>query len=168
MTRFASRSGALSLAVFAAAALVAGCAGFGQDQRPDRPDVDILQRSAYCHTPGEEAAAHYFPDPPSFRRWIDSREISEFRAGAASLGGVIVVEMGERPTAGYRLEVREGMSRIEEGTLILALDWLPPAPDAMVAQVVTAPCIVVGAPDGDYGRIEVRDNTLDLRAITER
>lgn len=168
MPRFASRPGALSLAALAAAALAAGCVGFGQDQRPDRPAIDILQRSAYCHTPGEEAAAHYFPDPPSFRRWIDSREIAEFRAGAASLGGVIVVEMGERPTAGYRLEVREGMSRIDNGTLILALDWLPPPPDAMAAQVVTTSCVVVGAPQGDYERIEVRDNTLDLRAITER
>lgn len=150
----------------AVALWLSGCVG-GSGQDPSRPAIDVLQSSAYCNTPGEDAAVHYFPDPPAFGEWIDARDVREFRRGAASLSGVLVVEMGRRPTAGYGLTVREGASRIHEGNLVLALEWTEPEEKALVAQVVTAPCIVIKAPAGDYDRVVVKDQSLETRAAVE-
>lgn len=138
------------------------------DNEPEGPQLQILQRSDYCGTPDERAGLHYFRTPERFGAWIKERDIREFRSGAASLGPVIVVEMGRRPTAGYRLAVRQHASRIEDETLVLALYWLPPDPDAVNAQVVTAPCMVLRAPEGDYDRIVAQDQTLEPKASTWR
>jgi VWFA-related protein len=54
------------------------------------------------------------------------------------------VFLGERPTAGYAVEV-VGVARDGE-TLVISYAERPPAADAMVGQVVTTPYVVVGVP----------------------
>lgn len=70
---------------------------------------------------------------------------------------VLGIFMGRRPTGGYRLALAGSGLRIQEGTAVLRVDWIEPAPDAMVTQMVTSPCLLVRIPRGDYRRIEVQD-----------
>jgi hypothetical protein len=71
---------------------------------------------------------------------------------------MVAISRGEQPTAGYGFGL-DGVHR-EPGTAVIDVTWTMPAPDAMVAQVITHPCLVVGIAESDIdglGRIEARD-----------
>jgi len=150
------------LAIVLSAALLSGCATLLPTEERDL--VEIVQRSRYCNTKTPEAGLHHFATPEAFGTWIDDRDIRELRSGAASLRGVLVLEMGQRPTAGYRLELIEGESRIENGMLTMAFEWVAPEPDDQVAQVFVSPCVVIPPPKGEYDSVRVVDQRGDLRA----
>jgi len=76
---------------------------------------------------------------------------------------VFVVFMGPRPTAGYDIELHDDRAPVQRASLTIPASWREPAPDAMVAQVVTNPCIVIAVPAERYESVTVRDrrgNTL--------
>jgi len=84
--------------------------------------------------------------------------------GPADAGGhdddllLFAVSRGDQPTAGYVLRLEA--IRLEPGTAVIDIHWGMPSPDAMVAQVITHPCLVVGVPRQDLDglqRVEVRD-----------
>jgi len=143
-------------------AVASGCATLLPTDEEDL--VNVVQRSRYCNSKTPNAELHYFSTPAAFSAWIDRRGIRELRSGAASLRGVLVLEMGQRPTAGYRLEPIAGRSRIEQGTLTMALRWVAPDPNDQVTQVIISPCVVIAPPKGEYSEVEVVDRRGDLRA----
>jgi hypothetical protein len=68
---------------------------------------------------------------------------------------LIAVSRGSRPTAGYALELVG--ARREATTAIIEVRWQAPEPGAMLAQVITHPCLVVGLPAEAIARVEARD-----------
>lgn len=71
---------------------------------------------------------------------------------------LFAISRGEQPTAGYQLRL-EATHR-EPGTAVLDVHWTTPPADAVVAQVITHPCLVVGVPRQDVEgleRVEARD-----------
>jgi hypothetical protein len=71
---------------------------------------------------------------------------------------LIAISRGEQPTAGYRLDLT-GVRR-EPGTAVIDVQWDTPEPDAMVAQVLTHPCLVIGLDEtgiDGLNRVEARD-----------
>ena len=58
---------------------------------------------------------------------------------------VYVVSKGPQPTPGYGLELEQ--ARLQGNTLTLAFNWQTPPDDAVLAQVLTHPCIAIGIPD---------------------
>ena len=81
---------------------------------------------------------------------------------------VLLVEMGERPTAGYALALAEPGFEARKVGARLTLDWIEPPPGAYVAQVITSPCLVVRLPLRELGRLEVVDRRGRLRIALER
>ncbi|MFU8814416.1 MAG: protease complex subunit PrcB family protein [Pseudomonadales bacterium] len=82
--------------------------------------------------------------------------------GAATAEGdtellMIAISRGQQATAGYGWSL-EG-ARVEGATAVVDVHWQTPDPDAMVAQVITHPCLVVGLPHEGLSRVEVRDQT---------
>ena len=69
-------------------------------------------------------------------------------------GAVLVVDLGRRPTAGYSAELYE--TALSNERLTLTLKPTEPDPDAMVAQVITTPCVVLEIPSSGWSRLEVR------------
>jgi hypothetical protein len=71
---------------------------------------------------------------------------------------LFAISRGEQPTGGYVLRL-EAIRR-EPGGAVIDIHWSMPPADAMVAQVITHPCLVVGIPqqhlDG-LQKVEVRD-----------
>ncbi|MEM6999845.1 MAG: protease complex subunit PrcB family protein [Pseudomonadota bacterium] len=55
---------------------------------------------------------------------------------------LLVVSMGQQTTGGYTLALAG--AKLADTTLILDMDWQTPAPDTLVTQALTAPCVVVG------------------------
>ncbi len=149
------------LFVIAACLMSSACALW-----PDRggQGVNIVQSSDYCGTVTPDAELHYFAFPEPLADWIARRDIHELRAGAASLIGVLVVEMGQRPSAGYSLEVIDGASRVENNTLFLAMRWNSPDLGAHVSQVLLSPCKVIPRPKGEYERVVLIDQRGEQRA----
>lgn len=68
---------------------------------------------------------------------------------------LIAVSRGSQPTAGYALDLIR--ARREAATAIIEVRWEAPEPGAMVAQVITHPCLVVGLPADAITRVEARD-----------
>lgn len=126
--------------------------------------VNVVQDSDYCGTRTPEAALHYFASPDPFSAWIREREIKGLRPSAASLIGVLVVELGQRPSAGYSLKVINGASHIQGDTLYLAMNWSGPKLDANVSPEVLSPCVVIPRPKGDYNKVVLVDQRNKQRA----
>lgn len=71
----------------------------------------------------------------------DGRQGKDGGADAADEDVLIAVSNGSQPTPGYAFKLEAAEARGDE--IILKYSWMQPAPDAVLAQVVTSPCSVV-------------------------
>lgn len=145
----------LAALTLSACALWPGSRGLG---------VNVVQDSDYCGTRTPQAELHYFASPDPFAAWITEREIDGLRASAASLTGVFVVELGQRPSAGYSIKAINGASHIEGDTLYLAMRWSGPGLDSNVSPEVLSPCVVIPRPKGNYDKVVLVDQRNKPRA----
>src|SRR5699024_10018923 len=142
-----------------AMAALAGCSFIGF--HPGGPNV--VDSAVYCGTTSQQSAVHYFAPEADLSRWIDYRGIREFDADAAADGGAIVVEMGQRMTGGYEMELLPESTHIEGDTLYLGMAWTAPPHYAAISQALTAPCMVIEPPEGQYDRVVVIDQLGNTR-----
>jgi PrcB C-terminal len=77
--------------------------------------------------------------------------------------GVVLIAMGQRPTAGYGLSLAETTAAIQDGVLAIRVDWREPPPGYLLAQVITTPCLLVKVPAAAFTRIQVLDQTGRVR-----
>lgn len=138
---------------------LAGCGAVGFNAG----GANVVDSAAYCGTTSQQAAVHYFATQAELARWIDYRDIDEFDASAAANGGAIVVEMGQRMTGGYEMNMLPESTRIENNTLYLGIAWVAPPEYAAISQAMTSPCVVIAPPSGDYDRIVVVDQLDNVR-----
>jgi hypothetical protein len=81
---------------------------------------------------------------------------------------VVAVYMGRKPTAGYHVSMASRAVAVgEHNELILLVSWIEPPGDALLAQVITSPCILVSIPKGNYSTIQVVDEGGRVRALRE-
>lgn len=146
-----------------AMAALAGCSFIGF--RPG--GANVVDSAVYCGTTSQQSAVHYFATEADLARWIDYRGIREFDAGAAADGGVIVVEMGQRMTGGYEMDLLPESTYTEGGTLYLGVAWTAPPHYAAISQALTAPCMVVEPPEGQYNRVVVVDQLDNTRGTAQ-
>ncbi|HHI92086.1 MAG TPA: protease complex subunit PrcB family protein [Gammaproteobacteria bacterium] len=79
----------------------------------------------------------------------------------------LLVEMGQRPTLGYQMALTETESlRITQGQAYLTLDWIQPPADAMVAQMISSPCLLLKLKRGNYDSVQILDRQNTIRAET--
>jgi len=71
---------------------------------------------------------------------------------------VLLVEMGQRPTTGYRLLLSDTGVVVTEAKAVLRLDWQQPPPGAMLAQMLTSPCLLLSLPFAGYTEVAVVDD----------
>lgn len=81
--------------------------------------------------------------------------------------GVLAVEMGEKPTAGYGFDTDALTVSITEDTAVVKLPHRQPVPGTATAQMVTSPCILLQLSKGGYRSIRVVDqNGRTLSEVT--
>lgn len=68
---------------------------------------------------------------------------------------LIAISRGSQPTPGYGLTLER--VRRDAQTAVIEVRWSTPESGAMLAQVLTHPCLVVGLAAGDLERVEARD-----------
>jgi hypothetical protein len=66
---------------------------------------------------------------------------------------VVLAAWGQKSTAGYSVTLEDDNAEIRDGALQLPIVFEAPQPDTMQAQVMTAPCLVVAVPKGNYSRL---------------
>ncbi len=72
---------------------------------------------------------------------------------------LVAISRGEQPTAGYALSLDSASA---EGTkALIRVRWDSPSADAVLAQVITHPCLVVGLPSASFSQLHVVDQDDD-------
>ena len=132
--------------IFVCAVMVSACTSPGGSLRA--VPVEVVYSDTQCRgTPapslariGDEAALRRLTgNAPAMVLDTASSARAEFPAPATAW--LLSVDMGERPSAGYALTLQR--AEIAGGVLTLYADWQEPPPDALTAQVMTHPCVVV-------------------------
>lgn len=78
-----------------------------------------------------------------------------------------IVSMGSQPTAGYGIELHADQAPVQGATLTIPATWKEPAPDMMVAQIMSSPCVVITVPVKRYETVAVRDQQGDTLVETQ-
>lgn len=141
------RPGALLLAL----APLAACATTGETV-----GVREVGRGLQCQTPGSGARAEWLADAQALRRWQDARGLTLADPSTLADRPHAVVELGQRPTAGFGLSVGP-TATVRDGILSVSVAHGGPPPGRMVAQVLTSPCVLVELPASGYTRWQLRD-----------
>ncbi|MES1956032.1 protease complex subunit PrcB family protein [Salinisphaera hydrothermalis] len=124
--------------------------------------VSVVGKNEYCGTPSQQSEVHYFATPDAFQNWIDYRNISGFNPKMAR-NGVLIVEMGQRPTGGYDVELDGKKTGLKNGVLTVGMDWHAPRLDAAVSQAMITECVALHLPQGQYNKVRVVDQLGNLR-----
>ncbi|UCD69074.1 MAG: protease complex subunit PrcB family protein, partial [Betaproteobacteria bacterium] len=155
-------------------ALLAACGlnGFSETTTVTA-EVNLLTQSTQCGNKSSEASVEWIADGEAYASAYNRTQ--QHIVGDASKPplvdfarqGVIAVYMGRRPTAGYGLGLASRNAEVEErGVLTLVVSWIEPLADAVLAQVITSPCLLVSVPKGDYVTIQVVDGDGRVRALS--
>jgi PrcB C-terminal len=136
----------------------------GEGQTPVA--VEVVYRGSRC--PASEPGARAIDDEAGWAEWQAAQQRT-FLPAADDVDAnvdfgderIIVVSMGTKPTAGYSIDVAAGAARLRGDTLEIDADWLEPAEGAVVAQVLTSPCIALAVPAADFDRVRVVDRDGD-------
>ena len=75
---------------------------------------------------------------------------------------VLAVEMGQRPAAGYGFDADGITAQMKDQIVTVRLSVHRPSPDALVAQMITTPWILIGLQKGPYQTVHVLDQQARL------
>ncbi len=126
--------------------------------------IRIVHRDSHCL--GATAKIELIRNPAALEQWWQPLARQQFPAKPLpqSLASIefdrlaaIVVFLGSRPTAGYEIELYADQAMVQPASLTIPVQFRQPSPDAMVAQVMTSPCVVMTVPDGQYKTVTVRN-----------
>ena len=124
--------------------------------------VKIVGKQQYCGTPSQSSEIHYFASQAAFDNWVQYRDVGDWQETVSS-PGLVVVEMGQRPTGGYKLHLDPNQTGLEDDVLKIGFDWRAPRLDAAVSQALTSQCVAVALPTGTYKKVEVLDQLGNKR-----
>ncbi len=137
--------------------------------------VQLAYRASQCHS--DSARIAWIQDTNALTDWWQPFAKQQFPAkslpqslGAIDfdLSAVFILFMGSQPTAGYDIELRDDRARVAQTELTIFVTWRQPSADAILAQVMTSPCIVIAVPTGPYETVTVQDQQGKMRLIITR
>lgn len=146
-------------------ALFPGCLHSG-DGNTGQTDllVHAIYADTHCDTQESDLAVRWVDDPSTLRQVLAPGQRHVLGAGKPALpevdfqrNMVLLVSMGQQPSAGYGFDVSRLSATVENHTAVVRLTPVAPPPGALTAQVMTHPCILIRVPRGDYSRIRVVD-----------
>jgi hypothetical protein len=106
-------------------------------------------------------------DLRAIRERLDKSSLSDARERIPTLDfsqqGVLLVEMGKKPTGGYRLDLDKRPAIVSDGKVAVTLSWIEPSPGVLLPQFLTSPWILIALYRGDYSLINVLDQNGRVR-----
>lgn len=150
------------LSLFALSLLLSACTGQNANSHANEMNVRVLTSNLQC----EKARGLSLVEINSSAEL--SARLPNFTAADidAMLKNerVLMISMGTRPTAGYLLSLTPARARLDRKILSISIIWREPAPDSIVAQVITQPCLIVAVEKGDYNEVRAVDQNGVERA----
>lgn len=74
---------------------------------------------------------------------------------------LVLYALGQKPTAGYSIELYRDEASIKEQTLYLPVRVKSPEAGNFQAQIITSPCQIYSLPHSDYAAIVIENNLID-------
>jgi hypothetical protein len=71
--------------------------------------------------------------------------------------GLVLVLMGQKPSGGYGLELLGSQALLKEGIALVGVRWKEPPAGAIVAMMITSPCLLVKIQRGRYQSVIIVD-----------
>lgn len=81
-----------------------------------------------------------------------------------SKDAVVAIWLGKKPTAGYQLSLDNDVAELKNSHATIRINLTEPDKDAILAQTVTSPCMLLKLPKGGYDTIEVLSQTQNSLA----
>ena len=137
------------------AAMLTACSATGGEGTGMQPQVRQVTQSAHCGLTGPGVA--HVRSEGELEALLDvsgqNMATGVIRQVNLDRESLVIVTLGQKPTAGY--SVGRESATADRKTLKLAMKVNSPAPDMMVAQVITSPCAVLAVADSQWQRLEV-------------
>lgn len=157
-----------ALALLMSSTVIGNCGAASKP--PKTVAVQVLHQDTHCDAAVRQPEVRWLRDAAAWRAAVARLRSRHVNGGPQpaepdwSRQLALVVAMGQRPTAGYGVAMQAAEARLDGAVLELSVVWQEPPPDAMVAQVVTHPCLWVRLPKGSYsGGVRVRDQNGVVR-----
>lgn len=132
----------------------------------------VIYKSGQCNRFANEPAASWIKNDEELfivytrlRRDILGTGTAELPQVDFTKERLLLVDMGQKPTAGYSLETTSQIINVIDGTADLELKWSEPEPGSILTQVITSPCIMIKLPVDAYSLIRILDE--DSNIMTE-
>lgn len=77
---------------------------------------------------------------------------------------VLVIDMGQKSSGGYALRLSDRQATIEEGTLMVFVKMMLPAPGMVQTRMLTHPCLALSIPKAGYEKIALYSDADTLLA----
>jgi len=154
------------------AAALLGTAGCACKSAP--AEVHSIYTSGQCAGEGRDIALILIADAQEWEHYFASilaagtMPAPEAPVVDFTRSAVLVIDMGQKPTGGYGVQVSTSDAAIEEGVLQVHVVLQSPAPGTMQTQALTHPCLALNVPAQGYERIEVYDERERLVASVKR
>jgi len=137
------------------AAMLTACSATGGEGAGMQPEVRQVTQSAHCGLTGPGVA--HVRSEGELEALLDvsgqNMATGVIRQVNLDRESLVIVTLGQKPTAGYSVGLESATA--DRKTLKLAMKVNSPAPDMMVAQVITSPCVVLAVADSQWQRLEV-------------
>lgn len=157
-----------ALITLAALTLMGGCAQTSSSAASDSvlpaqtlyvsPQCGSLEQSALLWIASAEDWRFHYGQVMSLRMNPPAPPLVDFPRE-----GVLLIAMGQRPSAGYGLNLIGETVAMEDGVLTVRVAWREPLPGYRQAQMISNPCLLAKLPDAGFSRIRVLDQDGRVR-----
>jgi len=146
---------------------VAACADNHKVVAQSAITVDVLQASIQCGGNAVDVNARWIANAAQLESFSRQHNLAIADVVDFAQSMVLLVEMGEKPTLGYRLGLAEQEAQVIEGRVEVVLEWLEPPKDMMVGQMLTSPCLLLKLSKGPYQTVLFKDQNGMRKAILD-
>lgn len=126
--------------------------------------VHAIYADTHCDSQENDRVVRWVDDPSTLRQVLAQGQRHVLGAGKPALpevdfqrNMVLLVSMGQQPSAGYGYDVSRVSASVENHTAVVRVTPVTPPPGVLTAQMITHPCILIRVPRGEYSRIRVVD-----------
>ncbi len=143
----------------AAMLLLAACSATGGPGEGKGVMVRQITQSAYCGLTGPGVAFVRSEADREALLDVSGQNMATDVVRKVDLAreALVMVTLGQKPTAGYSVGLQSALAQGE--SLVLDMRVNEPAPDMMVAQVITSPCAVLAVEPRGWQQIRVQGLT---------
>ena len=168
------RSGLAYISVCGLIFVMSACMAPGGPSPKTALSVEVLISGRQCLPAPKSWAATWMASPNQLRGMLSRCHANRFGFFSKAVPsvdferfGVLVVEMGQQPSAGYGFNTKDVSAYVEGQTANVRLACRRPPPGAITAQMVTSPWIMIRLPAGSFRNIRVVDQNSRILARIE-